>query len=60
MAQPRTLNDALESLIQAFGDTSASLRVLLDLRRRADQLREPLKIALADVRTLIDRTIELL
>jgi hypothetical protein len=60
MAQPRNLDEALSQLLQSFADVGVSLRVLADLRRRSDQLREPLKITLADLRTLIDHTIALL
>jgi ABC-type transporter Mla subunit MlaD len=56
MAQRDQLDQALEDLAQALGNTISILSILRDLRRNADRLLVPFRDQLSVVRDAIDAT----
>jgi hypothetical protein len=55
--EPDDLDHALVVLAQHLADTSFSLRVILELRRSADNLTMPLAAELRSVRLMISRVL---
>lgn len=60
MAHPNELDDALQTLAQAFADIGLMLDVLQRLKNKANPLRGPLVDELHTIQELISRVLVLL